>query len=243
MSNPKKKVKTKEEREVEIQGAKYFGKHVSEEKGKALLITSLIACALPMILGARLWDQIPVMVESGLIGTDGKDDSIPRWMVAFGLPGLMMLLDFLCHMQLRIHQKKMVVPAAHYRLVGRWGFPIISVLFCTGMILQSTGSAALPLHVVTPCILGLVLLLLGSHMWDCPSNAMIALRLPACTENDVVWKQVHLFAAKVWLVAGLVIIAATMILDNSLMVTLVIVIVAVAAPLLYANSRGNGRLG
>ena len=93
----KKKVKTKEERELEIQGAKFFGKHVSREKGRALLIISLIACALPMILGAKYWNQIPLIVESGLVGTDGKDDSIPRWMVAFGLPALMMLLNFLCH--------------------------------------------------------------------------------------------------------------------------------------------------
>ena len=90
----KKKAKTKEEREFEIQSAKMVGKHVSAEKGRALLIVSLVACALPMILGARYWNQIPLMVESGLIGANGEDDSIPRWMVAFGLPALMMLLDF-----------------------------------------------------------------------------------------------------------------------------------------------------
>jgi len=243
MSNPKKKIKTKEEREIEIRSAQMIGKHVSKEKGRALMVISLIACALPMILGAKYWDEIPLMVESGLIGTNGNDDSIPRWMVAFGLPGLMMLLNFLCHGQLLLHQKKMVVPAAHFRLVGRWGFPIISVLFCSGMIRQAIEVEVLPLLFVTPCIVGLTLLILGSHMWDCPSNAMIALRLPACMENDIAWKQVHLFAAKVWLIAGLVVIAAAMLLDNSAMITLIVAVLAIAAPVLYAGSLGNRYLG
>ena len=36
-----------------------------------------------MILGVRYWDQIPEIVETGLIGPGGKDDSLPRWAVAF----------------------------------------------------------------------------------------------------------------------------------------------------------------
>lgn len=239
----KKKAKTKEEREFEILSAKMVGKHVSEEKGKALLIVSLIACALPMILGARYWNQIPLMVESGLIGANGEDDSIPRWMVAFGLPALMMLLDFICHMQLLGYQKRMEVPAAHFRLVGRWGFPIISVLFCSGMIRQAIGTEVLPLLFVTPCMIGLALLILGGHMWDCPSNATIALRLPVCMENEIAWKQVHLFAGKSWLAAGLVMIGAAMILNNPALVTIIIVLLAAGLPILYATRLGNKFLG
>ena len=143
MSNQKKK--SREERMIEAEGARIFGKHVSKEKGIALLAASLLACALPMVLGARMWAQIPEIVESGLIGPNGKDDSIPRWMVAFGLPGLMCLLNFLAHMQLWLNQKHMTVPKPAVRLVGRWGFPILSVIFCSGMIRQSVGEKALTL--------------------------------------------------------------------------------------------------
>ena len=152
------KKKTEEERMIEAEGAKIFGKHVSKEKGRGLLVASLLACALPMVLGARMWDKIPEIVPSGLIGMDGKDDSIPRWMVAFGLPGLMCLLDLIAHMQLLINQKNMTLPKPAVRLVGRWGFPIISVIFCSGMIMQSVGEQALTLPFVTPCVLGLVVI-------------------------------------------------------------------------------------
>ena len=59
MSNRKKRETLP--RDLEIRGAEMFGKHVSPEKQRALLIVTLAACALPMILGGcgtrfrRLW--------------------------------------------------------------------------------------------------------------------------------------------------------------------------------------------
>ena len=125
----KKKVLNPISRQAEIEGARLFGKHVSKTKGRLLLAVTLAACALPVILGVRLWEEIPEIVPTGLIGADGKDDSLPRAAVVFGLPGLMCLLDLLAHIQLLVNQRRMTVPKPHVRLVGRWGFPIISVLF------------------------------------------------------------------------------------------------------------------
>ena len=117
----KKKQKTAAQRELDAEGARLFGKHVSNEKGRVLLAATLLACAAPMLLGARMWSLIPEIVESGLIGVDGKDDSIPRWMVAFGLPALMCTLNLIAHGQLLYNQKKMTLPSTHVRLMGRWG--------------------------------------------------------------------------------------------------------------------------
>lgn len=142
MSNKKKKASLS--REDEITGAKLFGKHASPEKRRALLIVTLAACALPMLLGLRLWDKIPEVVETGLIGPDGMDDSLPRWMVALGMPAFMCLMDTIAHAQLHFNQKRMTIPSSPVRLVGRWGFPILSVIFCSGLILsvRRTESAA-----------------------------------------------------------------------------------------------------
>ena len=75
MSNRKKREALP--RDLEIRGAEIFGKHLSPEKQRALLIVTLTACALPMILGVRMWDRIPEIVETGLIGPGGQDDSLP----------------------------------------------------------------------------------------------------------------------------------------------------------------------
>lgn len=196
-------------RQAEMEGARLFGRYVSKTKGRLLLVVTLVCCALPVILGLRLWDEIPEIVETGLIGMDGRDDSLPRAAVVFALPGLMCLLNLLAHYQLLANQKRMTVPKAHVRLVGRWGFPIISVLFCGGMMLQSAGRAW-DLPFVAPCILGLLLLLLGSHMWDCPRDSRISLGFALAERPGADWDGLHRLTGGAWLAAGLLAIAGTM---------------------------------
>lgn len=236
MSNKKKK--SSMTREMEQQAAQMLGKHASREKRRVLLAATLIACALPMILGWRMRHAIPDMVPTGLIGANGQDDSLPRWAVIWGLPGLMCVMDAIAHFMLRLNQKRMTVPPAATRLVGRWGFPIISVLFCSGMILQASGGD-LTLPFITPCVLGLALMLLGSHMWDCPRDARIALRFSFTECSDKAWNEVHRLAAWVWLIAGLVVIAGVMMTSASTPATAVVILVALAIPFVYGKVRGE----
>lgn len=242
MSNQKKKKQqSPAERQAEIQSARLFGKHVSKEKAYLLLGMTLVACALPMILGIRLWDDIPEIVETGLIGTDGKDDSLPRAAVVFAIPGLLCVLNLIAHIQLLVNQKRMTLPKPHIRLVGRWGFPVISVLFASGMILQSAGSD-LTLSFLTPCILGLALMMLGAHMWDCPQDARISLRFSFAGSNVSAWREVHRFAGAFWLAAGLLVIAAAMVTGGSDEKMLILILVALVIPVLYSAYRGRAGL-
>lgn len=229
----RRKEKTADERQNEIERAKVFGKHVSKRKGYLLLAFTLLACATPILLGMRVWEKIPEIVPSGLIGPNGEDDSLPRAVVVFGLPGLMCVLNLISHMQLLINQKRMTLPAAPVRLLGRWGFPVISVLFCSGMIMKAAGLKTwLSLPFLTPCILGLLMMLLGGHMWECPRDARIALRFSFCS-SDSAWETVHRFAGGLWLTVGLLAIAGVMLTGTSTVITALVLLLALAAPVLY----------
>ena len=104
----------------EREASRIFGRHVTGQKAIVTLVFSLLTAATPMLLGLRLWDQIPLIVETGLIGSDGTDDSLPRAVLVFGIPGLMCLLNLICHGQLWIHQKAGKIPPTPIRLLGRW---------------------------------------------------------------------------------------------------------------------------
>ncbi|KAF5041219.1 hypothetical protein DSECCO2_525310 [anaerobic digester metagenome] len=242
MSNQKPKranKNTQMTREMEVAGAKMFGKHISLQKRMILLSVTLLACAMPMVMGARLWNDIPKIVSSGLIGLDGKDDSLPRWIVAFGLPGLMCLLNVLAHGQLWVHQNRMTLPPAHVRLTGRWGFPIISVVFCSGMIRQSLDQPPLPLSFLSPCLIGLLLLILGGQMWECPQDAKVALRFSFTQCNAQAWSAVHRAAGGAWMAAGLLTILSVMLTSGLPPFGAVLVIVVVAAPFAYGLVRNR----
>jgi hypothetical protein len=101
-------------RKQEKDASKFFGKHISKEKTIYLLIVTLIACAMPMLVGLRLWDRIPEIVETGLIGTNGQDDSMPRGVLVYGIPGLMCVLNLICHGQLySTRRRREYLPLLH----------------------------------------------------------------------------------------------------------------------------------
>lgn len=238
MSNKKNRKNPGMTREMEIESARMFGKHVAKEKAILLFVVTMIACAMPMQLGVRLWDKIPEIVETGLIGMDGKDDSLPRAAVVFLVPGLMCLLNLICHGQLWFNQKRMTLPNTPVRLVGRWGFPVISVFFCSGLMLESAGGG-LTLTFLTPCVLGLALLMLGGHMWDCPRDARIALRFSFTEGNEQAWREVHRFAGWLWSVGGLLVLEGTMLTEGTNMTAALLGLALLVVPVAYGYLRGS----
>ena len=223
------------DRRAEQQAARFFGKHVSRQKAYLLAVVTTAACAAPMALGLRLWRAIPEMVETGLILATGEDDSLPRYIVVFGLPGLMCVLNLICHGQLLYNQNRLTVPKTPVRLLGRWGFPVLSVIFCSGMMLHAAGEP-FSLPFITPCVLALALLMLGAHMWDCPRSAKLALRF-SFTQRDGDWQAVHRFAGWVWMAAGLAVIAVVMTGAAPELAAAGLALLAGAAPFAYGAAR------
>ena len=189
-------------KEQEREASRMFGRHVSSEKAAVLLCLTLITCASPMLLGLRLWDCIPVIVETGLSAADGSDDSIPRAVLVFGVPGLMCLLNLICHVQLWLHQKTERVPPVPIRFFGRWGIPAVSLLLCSFWIFKA-GKAWEGLQSLLPCVFALFLLLLGSHFFDCSRDSRIAFHLKRIEHWETPWRKTHRFAGLCWMFAGL----------------------------------------
>ena len=216
----------------QTEAARLFGKHVSKQKGFLLFAVTSIACLLPIILGIRFWEQIPEIVETGLIGTSGKDDSLPRAVLVFGIPGLMWLLNLICHAQLALYQRRMMLPPAPVRLLGRWGFPILSTLFASGAILEGAGLSFTAPFAVS-CISGLFLLLLGSHVFDCGRDTAVALHLSFIEKNDTVWRTTHRIAGVMWLIAGLLLLLYTMFTLRYSVFTATFLLLVLLAPVCY----------
>ena len=225
------------EQQINEDGIRFLGKHVSREKAMALLAVTLLACAMPMVMGVMRWNEIPQMVTTGLVGVDGKDDSLPRWAVVFGIPGLMCVLDLIVHGQLMLHQAKMKVPPKQIRAVGRWGIPFVETFLSTAIMQYAAGEIVLPAAFTASCILSLAMMLLGSHLWDCPTDAAVSLKhafAGAVQEGDF-WKSLHRFAAVLWLAAGLAALLDTMLHNRMSVIGAVALLAALILPELRAK--------
>ena len=188
-------------RSQEQELSRTFGKHVSTPKTVVTLLFSLAACASPMLLGVRLWSKIPPIVETGLIGPGGQDDSLPRAVLVFGIPGLFCILDLICHGQLWLHQKTKKIPPTPIRILGRWCIPILSVFLSGIWILHAAGEKMTGSFAV-PCFFALALLLLGAHFFDCPQDSAVAFHVKSFESSTERWNIVHRIAGVCWMLAG-----------------------------------------
>ena len=203
MKNENEKQKNGLTRSQEREASRRLGRHVSPEKAFAAFAATTLCCVLPMLLGLRLWDRIPEIVETGLVGPSGQDDSMPRAVLVFGVPGLGLILNTIAHGQLWLHQKAERLPPAAVRLVGRWSIAPISLLLSSFWMLGAAGQER-GWGAMLPCVLGLLVLLIGGQMFDCPRGSRWGLRIRNLQYSESRWSRVHRIGGACWMLAGLV---------------------------------------
>ena len=228
-------------REQEREATRYFGRHITPVKALVSLCFALLTAASPMLLGLHLWKQIPEIVETGLTTVGGEDDSLPRAVLVFGLPGLMCVLTLICHGQLWLHQKTERLPPAPIRITGRWSIPVISVLLCSFWHRRAAGLQA-ELSFFLPCLLALLLILLGAHFFDCPRDAQIAFRFPSILHWDTPWRKTHRLAGVCWMLTGLQLLVFIFVLGTlpwySFVLALFLLLSEFPAAAYYAKQEG-----
>ncbi len=236
----KKQTQTSEQRELEKRSAAVLGHHVSEEKGSILLAYTALAGLAPAALGFRLWQDIPLVVQTGLAGPGGQDDSLPRWALVFLLPGIFLALNVINHLQLRRFQRMETVPPRHMRLMGRWGFPLVGLALCAWAIPSGAGRAALTGTLLLLWLAGLALMYAGGYFLDCPRGARFTLAGLPGTENPASWRAVHRVAGFSCLTGGTLILFDAA-LAPAYPVIAALILLSAGAPVLYAAlRRGRG---
>lgn len=228
-------------REQEIMASRHFGRHVSKQKAAVLFAAALLFCACPILMGLRLYERIPALVETGLIGPDGRDDSLPRWALVFGIPGLMCVLTVICHVQLILNQRLLRVPSTPIRILGRWTVPVISLFFCSWAI--SCGAGEKPFQgFYLSCALSTLLVLLGSHLYDCKKDAWLALRFTFTKKSEKAWKGTHRATGVCWMLAGLGILLQIMLTGRPSGWMIPVILALLVAPVLLCAALYRKRL-
>lgn len=205
METKNKKKKYGLTRDQERAASRFFGRHVSPEKALVSAIAATLCCLAPILLGLRLWDKIPAMVQTGLIGPEGKDDSLPRAVLVYGVPGLFAVLTLICHGQLWLHQRAERVPPTPIRLLGRWTIPVIAAPLSLFWMLRAAGEAVTGADFV-PCVFALLLLLLGAHLFDCTREQKLAFHFKTIEYKQAAWRTTHRWGGGAWMAAGLLVL-------------------------------------
>ena len=196
---------------------------------KTLIITSIIIL-LPILAGVILWDKLPEQIPTHWNANGEVDDWSSKAFAVFGLPCIMLALQWLCALGTAADPKKANHPQKILHLV-LWIIPVISV-FLFALTYVAAFGKEVRMELVMPLLVGLVLTIVGNYLPKCKQNYTIGIKIPWTLNSEENWNKTHRFAGRLWVVCGLALMLTGFF--GGFWVFLPIVLVMVLVPMLYS---------
>lgn len=130
-------------------------------KWKILIITCMI-CLLPVLLGVALWNQLPDTMAIHFDMYNQPDNFASKSVVVFGLPAMMVALQFICCVINDINA------AQHgerkkFSMVTKWIIPIMAIVLQTVTLLYGLGKD-IDIRRVAMIIVAAIFIIMGNYM-------------------------------------------------------------------------------
>jgi len=168
---------------------------------KLLLMTSVIIL-LPIGAGLILWNQLPEQMPIHWNAAGEIDGWSGKAFAVFGLPLIMLALQWLCLLGTAADPKKANHSDKILQLVI-WIIPILSIVLHTLTYAAALGHSV-RMEMILPVIVGLILTIVGNYLPKCKQNYTIGIKIPWTLNNEENWNRTHRFAGWLWTVCGLV---------------------------------------
>ena len=196
---------------------------------KTLIITSILTL-LPILAGLYLWDKLPEQVPSHWDVNGEIDGWSSKPFFVFGLPCIMLALQWLCVLGTAADPKKANHSGKVLHLV-LWIIPVLSIVL-SAMTYMITLGHSVRVEMIMPLIIGLIFTIIGNYLPKCKQSYTVGIKIPWTLNSEENWNRTHRFAGRLWLVCGLGIMLTA--LFGGFWVFLPIVLIMVLAPMVYS---------
>jgi uncharacterized membrane protein len=188
----------------------------------------------PFVYLAIIWNNLPEKVP---VHWNYKGE-IDRWGDKFSLIIILFLLPVLIYVLMTVIP--LIDPKNRISLMGGkfYQLKFILVLFMSLialLVLYTAKEKSINNPNLVFALLGAFFVILGNYFKVIQPNYFIGIRTPWTLENGEVWKATHLFAGKLWVAGGLILVLGGLLLSNTFANAFVFVIIIMALiPVLYS---------
>ena len=190
---------------------------------------------LPFIYLAYVWNQLPekVPMHWNLKGEiDRYGDKIELLLIPFLLPFLVYIIflaipkidpkNKLNKMGNKLQTLKVLITT------------LMSVLALFIIYTAKNQSFANPSYLVL--IIGILYIIFGNYFKTIKANYFIGIRTPWTLESETVWKETHKLGGKIWFVGGIIVVLASLILDQHSNFTIFLIVTSIISiiPIAYS---------
>ena len=197
---------------------------------KKLFILTAILTVLPMLFGIFYWEQLPDVMPTHWNMNNEVDGTMPKAMVVYGLPAIMLAVHLLCVFAHKIDPKHQNHSDIMLSLM-MWISPAISIMGHYTMYSTALGKS-IDVMTTSSLILGIVFTVIGNYLPKCKPNYTIGIKLPWTLDDETNWYKTHRMAGYVWLGAGLTCVMSAVL--GASQIVFVVLLIAAIVPTIYS---------
>lgn len=171
------------------------------KKYKKTLIASSLALLIPVIVGLLLWKHLPDPMPSHWNIHGEVDSWSSKAFMVFGIPGLMLVLQWVCIFASMADPKYENYNPKMIRLMF-WICPAIGLVLCCMVYPQAMGYSV-PIEVIMPLLMGVLFMVIGNWLPKCKQTYTMGIKLPWTFASEENWNATHRFGGKVWFFGGI----------------------------------------
>ena len=176
-----------------------------KEHKNTIIVTTLVTL-LPVAVGLLLWNRLPAQIPTHWNFAGEIDAYSGKLFAVAGLPLFLAAVHLICAVAMGIDPKKDNISGKVYSMV-LWIVPVIT-LATMGAVYAAALGVAIDIVSVMGVLVGLVFVVLGNYMPKCSRNYTVGYRLPWTLEDGENWNKTHRLAGRLFVLAGLVMLAA-----------------------------------
>lgn len=198
---------------------------------KEFLMTALVI-ALPMVIGAIFWNQLPEKIPTHF-GIDGQADGYSsKLFTLFAFPALFLLFQIICLASFEKESVKVNIPAKMRRFYT-WLIPILSLIIQGSIYANALGFIKSGPTLVTT-FLAIVFIVIGNYLPKIQRNPTVGIRIPWTLSDDKNWYKTHRMTGKLWVIGGLIILLESFIQVALPYVMGVVIAIMIVVPIVYS---------
>ena len=200
---------------------------------KSTIIISSILALIPLALYFFYYNQLPDSIATSF----GFDGTINGYTAKNNLVILMLMPAFivgtLCvtpHLDPRKKNYEKFGKLYDYFIIG-----VTALLSVTmgGMVYSSVSDITLPIHIITPVLVGILFIFIGNYMPKMKQTYTMGIKTPWTLDNEVVWNKTHRLGGKCFIISGVAMLASPL-FPTTLWVIFTFVMIATLVPVIMS---------
>lgn len=172
------------------------------KKYKKTLIISSLTLLIPVIVGLLLWNKLPDPMPSHWNIHGEVDNWSSKAFTVFGLPGLMLVLQWVCIFASMADPKYKNYNPKMLKLMF-WICPAIGLILCLMVYPQAMGYSV-PIGIIMSLLVGALFMVIGNWLPKCQQTYTMGIKLSWTFASEENWNATHRFGGKVWFFGGIV---------------------------------------